>query len=77
MKGQLRLFALPEDEDTDARSLMRITVGAELPGPGYDQMVIEILADVLRRLEHDGLFPGRISVEADVGYLDAGYEPPD
>lgn len=75
MKGQLRLFALPEDE-AEGRSLMRITLGAELPGPGYDSMVIELLADILRRLEHDGLFPGRISVEADVGYLDAGYPPP-
>ena len=72
---QLRLFEVPDDnEDPEiAPHLLRIRLGADLPGPGYDSMIVEFLADLLRRLEHDGLFPGRINVEAEVDYIDFDY----
>jgi hypothetical protein len=62
---------------TEPEPWMRVTIDAELPGPGYDFTTLELLTGVLDRLTHDGLFPRRLSFEIDLDYVDNGFEPPD
>jgi hypothetical protein len=66
---QLRLFELPDPEP--APEEMTIRVGAELPGPGWDHLVVDLVNDALSRLCHDsGLFAHRVEVEIGLEYVE-------
>ena len=65
---QLRLFELPEPEPAPEEMVIR--VGADLPGPGWDHLVVDLVNDSLSRLCHDsGLFATRVAVEIGLEYI--------
>lgn len=64
---QPRLF---EVHRTEALTPMRVHLDIDLPGPGYDHLVLEMVSDALSRLGHDGLFPNRVAVEIELDHID-------
>ena len=69
MIDQPRLFPVPELPPLPPPPI-RTVLETDLPGPGYNTMVLEFVLDILRRLEHDGLYPRRITFEAEIDYID-------
>jgi len=68
---QLDLFELPAHDQASPPQTIRITLAADLPGPGFDHLAVEVLNDALARLCHDsGLFANRVTVEIDLEYID-------
>lgn len=55
---------------TEVLTPLRVHLDAELPGPGYDHLVLEMVSDALSRLGHDGLFPNRVAVEIELDHID-------
>lgn len=69
---QLGLFDLPEPNPAPEEMIIR--VGADLPGPGWDHLVVDLVNDALSRLCRDsGLFAHRVAVEIGLDYIEEAW----
>ncbi len=71
---QPHLFELPEIQQTSMPHTLRITLAADLPGPGYDHLAVELINDTLARLCHEtGLFANRLELNINLDYIDESW----